>query len=332
MNDQFKVSIIVAVYNVEKYIHRCVDSLLCQTHHNIEVLLVDDGSIDGSAAICDEYAAKDSRVKAIHQKNGGVSSARNEGLKAAIGDWICFLDSDDWIEGDFFKLLFEAAESSSVDLTVCGIKMGEKGNYSESFCSDNDFSILSREEWLRCFTEYRNRDDRYICLHSPCGKLYKKSILDGIFFDSTMKYAEDYKFNLSVYERIERITFIKKTLYFYFSNPNSATNSFNITSAVNHFHTVDLTYEFFKQRFLPLDSADYYAYTVLKSSVFSIFINYVKTGNIDVLNFSIIKSYLKWKIILKGKKSIKDLVVLSLCKFHLYELVKLLSKMYLSGK
>ena len=97
-----KISVIVPVYNVEKYLHRCVDSILAQTFNDFELLLIDDGSKDKSGAICDEYAAKDSRVRVFHKENGGVSSARNLGLENAKGDWIIFIDSDDWIADDMF--------------------------------------------------------------------------------------------------------------------------------------------------------------------------------------------------------------------------------------
>ena len=94
------ISVIVPIYKVEPYLHRCVDSILAQTYQNIEVILVDDGSPDSCPEICDEYAAQDERIKVIHKANGGLSSARNAGLDAASGDWVSFIDSDDWIEPD----------------------------------------------------------------------------------------------------------------------------------------------------------------------------------------------------------------------------------------
>lgn len=326
------LSCIVPVYKAEKYLSRCIESVLSQTYQDFELILVDDGSPDDSSTICDNYSTNYNRIKVIHKSNGGVSSARNEGLKAATGEWVCFLDSDDWIENDCFKLLLESAEKNNADLVVCGIKMGDKDGYSESFSTESNFSISSRENWLSCFSEYRKRNDRYICLHSPCGKLYKKSILEGLSFDSSMKYAEDYKFNLDVYGRISNVAFIKDTLYFYFSNPDSVTNSFNILSIVNHFQTVDLTYIFFRNNTLPLISADFYAYTILKNSIFSIFIHYAKKQEFEKSSFSIIKPYLRWKTIFIGKSDVKEFLVLALCKLRMYAVVKLLSKVYLSGK
>lgn len=131
----YKVSIIVAVYNVERYICRCVDSLLSQTYHNIEVILVDDGSTDGSPAICDEYASKDHRVKTIHKTNGGVSTARQAGLDAASGDYIIHADPDDYVETTMVKELLDEALRTNADIVTCDFFMNEKlkeQNYTDS--------------------------------------------------------------------------------------------------------------------------------------------------------------------------------------------------------
>ena len=118
-----KVSIIVPVYNVDKFLHKCVDSILAQTLTDFELLLVDDGSKDNSGLICDKYAAKDSRVRVFHKENGGVSSARNLGLENAQGDWIIFIDSDDWIEPNMLKDIYEKAILEHADLVYCDLRM-----------------------------------------------------------------------------------------------------------------------------------------------------------------------------------------------------------------
>ena len=101
-----KISVIVPVYNVEKYLHKCIDSILVQTFTDFELLLIDDGSTDKSGDICDEYAVKDARVRVFHTENRGVSAARNHGLREASGDWICFVDSDDWVENCYLEYLY----------------------------------------------------------------------------------------------------------------------------------------------------------------------------------------------------------------------------------
>lgn len=117
------ISVIIPVYNTEKYLHRCIDSILAQTFTNFELLLVDDGSTDNSGKICDEYAKKDSRVRVFHKENGGVSSARNVGLDNARGEWIAFVDSDDWIEHTMYKSLYDKVILESADIAYCEMRM-----------------------------------------------------------------------------------------------------------------------------------------------------------------------------------------------------------------
>ena len=121
MNTPYKdlISVIVPVYKVERYLCRCVDSIIAQTYTNLQIILVDDGSPDGSGAICDDYAAKDSRITVIHKKNGGLSDARNAGLVAACGSYIGFVDSDDYIEPEMFEELLLKAMDTGADLTLC---------------------------------------------------------------------------------------------------------------------------------------------------------------------------------------------------------------------
>lgn len=114
------ISIIVPVYNVEPYLRKCLDSILDQTYRDLEILIIDDGSTDGSGAICDEYAGKDDRIKVFHTENKGLSAARNLGLDNATGDWIGFIDSDDWIEPDMYEVLIKRAEETGADVVECG--------------------------------------------------------------------------------------------------------------------------------------------------------------------------------------------------------------------
>ena len=127
------ISIIVPVYNVEQYLSRCVDSLVNQTYHNIEIILVDDGSPDRSGEICDEYAKKDKRVKVIHQSNGGLSDARNTALDIAKGDYLMFVDSDDWIEPTMYEEMLSFMEKEQLDLVECGINL-VTNNISNKYC------------------------------------------------------------------------------------------------------------------------------------------------------------------------------------------------------
>ena len=120
MDPKPMISVIVPVYNVESYLARCVDSILTQTYQNLEVILVDDGSKDNSGVICDDYARRDSRVNVIHKENGGLSSARNAGIEAAGGEYLAFVDSDDWIEPDAYERLLSAMQKHAAKLVVGG--------------------------------------------------------------------------------------------------------------------------------------------------------------------------------------------------------------------
>ena len=128
------VSIIVPVYNTERFLNRCIDSVLAQTYSDWELLLVDDGSTDSSGSICDEYATQDSRIRVFHKENGGVSSARNLGLDYARGEWITFVDSDDYIAPDMIEKLYETQKRNNADITVCGYRWVDKeGKNLKSF-------------------------------------------------------------------------------------------------------------------------------------------------------------------------------------------------------
>ena len=150
---QKKISVVVPVYNVEPYLHKCLRSVVNQTYHNLEIILVDDGSSDKSGAICDEYAAVDDRVAVIHRKNAGVGAARNIGLNAATGEWIAFIDSDDWIDMNYFEKIME--NEACIDLTNADVIMTggwfEEGNQTKiarnflvpmQFCTDIEKNSL----------------------------------------------------------------------------------------------------------------------------------------------------------------------------------------------
>lgn len=145
------VSIIVPVYNVKPYLSRCVDSLLGQSYQNMELLLVDDGSTDGSEALCDEYAAQDARVRVLHKKNGGLSDARNAGVDAAKGEYLSFVDGDDWVSPYYIENLYRALEQAGADFSTSCFEEVFEGQPMQSVPTERleAFEILSREECLR---------------------------------------------------------------------------------------------------------------------------------------------------------------------------------------
>ena len=200
------VSVIVPIYNSEKYLKRCVDSILSQTFSDFELLLVDDGSTDGSGSICDEYSVKDSRVRVFHKENGGVSSARNLGLDNARGEWITFVDSDDYLEKSF---LAELSEFEDVDFVISGGRFINKGrNYAPQ-----SISKMKVEDDLPFMDEQLMQ----IYLRTPWAKLYKHSIIlqNNLRFDSCLYIGEDTEFNLRYMQSVECVGFSSEALYCY---------------------------------------------------------------------------------------------------------------------
>lgn len=182
------ISIVVPVYNVEKFLSHCIDSILNQSYKNIELILVDDGSRDHSGKICDDYAKKDKRVKVYHKKNGGVSSARNYGMINAHGQYITFIDSDDWISKNFLENF--RVEEIQADLYISGAlydiegKLYSKKKYSEQYADNID-------DIAKCFFSQNLKDNGY-----PWGKLFLLDIIqsNGIFFDEKLSINEDHIF------------------------------------------------------------------------------------------------------------------------------------------
>ena len=179
------ISVIVPVYNVEKYLNRCVDSILAQTYTNLEVILVDDGSPDGCPAICDAYVKKDKRVKVIHKANGGQGTARNAGLDIAKGDYISLIDSDDWIEKDFIKILHNYIINNDADLVIC--------NYNEV----NEQDQIIKHSNLQYKVYKSNKFDLLfnqidtVPVIVPWNKLYKKSVFSNLRYADTRIYEDE---------------------------------------------------------------------------------------------------------------------------------------------
>lgn len=174
------VSIIVPVYNVEKYLPKCVDSLINQTYKNVEIILVDDGSTDQSGNICDTYLEKDNRIVVLHKKNGGLSDARNFGIEHAKGDYYSFVDSDDYLKEQTIEYLVDAAENNDCQISVCNmIRFYDDGTNDVFYKPCNNQVILEN-------------NDRFQTLSQPsvCNKLFKKELFDGVKFPYR-KYYED---------------------------------------------------------------------------------------------------------------------------------------------
>lgn len=201
-----KVSIIVPVYNVEKYLEKCLESIIMQSYYNLEILIIDDGSTDNSLNICYRYRDMDQRVYVIHKKNGGLSDARNVGIKNSTGKYICFVDSDDYIEKEYVKRMYQQIEENTADICCCG-KIIE--STKKSFCvnAGTDFVVNSKEA-LKYYL-LKNEID-----NSAVDKLYRKELFEEIKFP-VGRYYEDIGTIYKVFLKADKIVHIKDPLYHY---------------------------------------------------------------------------------------------------------------------
>lgn len=204
------VSIIVPIYNVEKYLEECVESLCNQTYKNIEIILVDDGSPDNCPKICDEYAQKDNRIVVIHKKNGGLSDARNEGLKKASGDYVFFIDSDDFIDTNTIQIMVNKIEQLGCDLVVCDfVYVNSKGELIDSNSLDKESELLSSIEAQRRLT----KKDGWRLIPA-WNKLYTRKSLNNIVFPFGKIHEDEYVIH-HILNNCESIYWIKLPLYYY---------------------------------------------------------------------------------------------------------------------
>lgn len=213
------ISIIVPVYKVEKYLHRCVDSILAQTYNNIELLLIDDGSPDNSGMICDEYAEKDSRVRVFHKPNGGVSSARNLGLREAKGEYIGFVDSDDYVLPKMYETMIDLIKSQGADIAICGYQKELKDGSFEPYWKDQLTSFFNKEQMIANLLT----NHYYTC--SVCSMLFSKSVIRSVSFDENKNHNEDLLFIYETMKNADKATFHSVPYYFYCTNEGSATTS-----------------------------------------------------------------------------------------------------------
>lgn len=235
------LSVIVPVYNVEAYLARCLDSILAQNLDAMEVILVDDGSTDSSGTICDSYAAKDPRVRVIHKENGGLSSARNAGLDICRGEYIAFVDSDDWIEPDAYENMMQTARELDVKL-VCGGRYdvsGRTGQKKPGLCPPKTEKISSEELVGRIFTWDQ-------CDSSACDKLFHRSLLETWRFPLG-KVCEDVPVMYRIILQTDWVAVYSRPVYNYFHRHGSITNA-SVSDKTFHFleHT-EVIYPYIRQ-------------------------------------------------------------------------------------
>ena len=232
-----KLSIIVPVYNVEAYLSDSISSILSQKLQSLELILIDDGSQDNCGAICDYYAEKDHRVRVIHQENHGVSAARNAGLRIVEGDYIGFVDPDDWISSDMYSVLIHAIEKAEAEIAVCGFVICEE-NKKTLHSQAVPTGIFSKEDLLLTIYGMPN------ILHgSMCNKVFSRRVLEGLKFDETVAIGEDWLLLNECYCQAERAVSVGDCLYYVRTRNGSATRSQSAELYVNKIKTYYRLYE-----------------------------------------------------------------------------------------
>lgn len=226
------ISIIIPFYNASKYIERCLKSVIEQTYKTIEIILVDDGSTDNSIDITKEFLKFDERIKIIQKKNSGVSDSRNLGIDNAQGEWICFVDSDDYIEKDYVKTLYNYAIKNEVDIVYSGIRVinGTEVTLKTNNCGTKILENANIKDVMRSLIDNCTLEDSNIDLQVlgyPFAKLLKKSIVKDIKFEREISIREDALFNMDVLDNAHRILFVEYVGYNYIIHPNSAMEKFH---------------------------------------------------------------------------------------------------------
>ena len=207
------VSIIIPVYNVESYLDRCVDSVLKQSFQDIEILLIDDGSTDKSGLLCDRWAEKDNRVRVIHKVNEGVSAARNIGLDQANGDYIAFVDSDDFIDANMIETLYNTLQIKHADMCICGfVFVDEFGN---PLAEENQSSPITDEILTGFEVIQKLAGDRGWFYHLAWNKLYRKDLFSDIRFPKGIIYGEDAFIAHRLLGKCSIVACISDTYYYY---------------------------------------------------------------------------------------------------------------------
>ena len=262
------ISVIVPVYNVEKYLRCCVDSILAQTFTDIEVLLVDDGSTDGSGAICDEYAQKDSRVRVFHKANGGVSSARNLGLDEAAGKYFLLCDSDDVIHPQLLSMAVSEIEQNELDCLIYGYScVDEEITFEEvrkEIRKKETVELMNREQVLREIL----RGQRFRML--ACNKLYRAELWESIRYPVGRKYGDDTSVTYRLMDLCQKVGYVETPYYYYRMRAGSALQSTVSMERLQLFLSYSELLAYYHDMCPQLTGEAHYAYVVRMFDFFAI--------------------------------------------------------------
>lgn len=232
------LSVVVPVYNVEKYLDRCIKSIINQTYKNLEIILVDDGSVDASGKICDKYAFKDKRINVIHKENEGLSEARNTGIKLSKGNYITFVDSDDYIDERMYEILINDLEKYDVDIASCDYL--RIVDYSKKAKISSEVLIYSKEEAL--IKLLRNEEYKDYAWN----KIYKKKLFDGVLYPKG-RVQEDVATTYKLILNANSVSYNKSKLYFYLKRKGSILDTWNSKNELDLYTNALERYQFIEK-------------------------------------------------------------------------------------
>ncbi|MBR6778574.1 MAG: glycosyltransferase [Clostridia bacterium] len=298
MTSKNLISVIIPVYKVEEYIDKCIQSVVNQTYKNLEIILIDDGSPDNCPKICDQWAKKDGRIKVVHKPNGGVSSARNCGLDMATGDYVTFVDSDDFIELTMYEKLISSIIENNSDLALCGFCNVYENGIKEVVVEKN-LSVINASNIFDYYVlSNSHKIDNIVYLDGimayTCRALYSKKIIKNNRFEQEIKYCEDLLFNLNVIDKNTKISVVNENLYNYYQRVTSAVHNASEKTVVAKFKYLEKVLPILENKI----SDD--SFKIFKFSIYKIiYLDLLKTGS-----KTIYKKYIKE---LKSKKLINKI-------------------------
>lgn len=241
------ISIIIPVYNVEKYLTKCLDSCFIQKRCDLEVLAVNDGSTDASGALLDEYAQKESRLRVFHQQNAGVVTARNLGIKKAKGEWLAFVDSDDFLEVNAIELLYDAAIKSKADIAVAKYRNVSENGIFGSANRISNIDSLGQKELAQLLLEEK-------LAFSLCAKLFQRTLFNSVITDTSLKLGEDAYVTLQLFANAQKTVVVDAVVYNYLQRSSSATHCPSVLAINSILRFIEATNNFYKTKLFYTDA------------------------------------------------------------------------------
>ena len=321
------ISIIVPVYNVEKYLRRCLDSIINQSYKNIEVLLIDDGSTDNSGKICDEYKKRDTRIKVLHEKNEGQATARNLGIRNAKGKYISFIDSDDFVDIYFIEKLYSNIIEESADISVCATHKFFKNKDTEDIINDKinkTIQNFNSQEAIKQLLLTNGKLNNY-----PVNKLYKKELFNNIKFPEGKKF-EDIDIMYRLFDISKKISASTEILYYYYIHDDSTTGNLKLSNVYDKIDIIQERDKYIREKYYLLkeDCNEY-----LVHAFFIIFKQLLKLRGKQIKDDEKYNDLKKTVVLSKKMKlNFQERVLLLLIKINNGFLYECIYKLYMKGK